>query len=146
MDKAAFQKIVMPAERIIGRDRGRPCPSACMAAPIRLTLDRGAFHVMCCFVRQPVRTMPHSSVQMMRSLSRSLGPVTMVVLLPWMSAGPLVLASLFITGRAPQTSAALHGNVVANGVFLMLALLMLGLGMRVRGAVQIAARPRSNTF
>jgi nitrogen fixation/metabolism regulation signal transduction histidine kinase len=72
-------------------------------------------------------------------LKGAFGLVSTIAVALSMAAGVLVTASLFIAERAPQGTTFLWIHMIVSGVFLVLGLLLAGIGREVLGVVRTAA-------
>ncbi len=82
---------------------------------------------------------PVHRLGMVRLLAKVFGFVTTIAVALSMAAGLLVTASLFIAERAPQSPTFLWIHLVVSGVFLVLGLLLAGIGLEILGVARIAA-------
>jgi hypothetical protein len=76
---------------------------------------------------------------MVRFLAKVFGFVTTIAVALSMAAGLLVTASLFIAERVPQGPTVLWIHLVVSGVFVVLGLLLAGIGLEILGVARIAA-------
>lgn len=82
---------------------------------------------------------PAPRFEISRLLVGAFGLVTLIAVALSMAAGLLVTASLFIADRAPQSPTFLWIHLIVSLVFLVLGILLAGIGREVFGLARIAA-------